>query len=57
MGSSLEKYGKKFEQIGIICRYKTWSDINIYNEISEYNQFGTINGVIIVNKTVTPNNF
>ena len=35
----------------------SWPNINIGKELVEYNQFGTINGVIIINGNITPDIF
>ena len=43
--------------INAVIRGKSWSNININKELVEYQQFGTINGVVIVNGVVTPDNF
>ena len=43
--------------IGYVIRNQTWLDITIDKEIAEYQQFGTINGIAIVNDIVTPGNF
>ena len=34
-----------------------WIDVTIDKELVEYQQFGTINGIVIVNDIVIPNNF
>jgi len=36
---------------------KSWSNITIDKELAEYQQFGTINGIAIVNDIVIPDNF